>query len=92
MLNHELMEILESLDQRVEELVSEVMQLRSEREQLRQELEETRRNYETTSRIAEESQQKRVVLEEHLHNLDSGNTAIREKIQKIIERIEEMEG
>ncbi len=72
-----LMEILESLDQKVEELLLNVLELKTDRDRLQNELNEANKQREELNSQLTASNEKRVEL--------------RERIQAIIQKIEQME-
>jgi len=71
------LEILDALEQRVEELVGTVRVLKTERDQLRQKL--------------EEAEQQRDGLNRDLASFQESRAEVRQRIQAMIDKIEQLE-
>lgn len=79
-----LMDVLESLDKRVEGLVATVKQLKTERDDLKTELDVTKLENEELTKAKEE-------LAAQLSDGDETRSKVKERIQSILDKIERLE-
>lgn len=79
-----LMDILESLDKRVEGLVAKVIQYKTERDQLKNELDGVKKEHEALTKAKEE-------LTAQLSEGGEIRTQVKERVQAILKKIDRLE-
>ncbi len=79
-----LMDILESLDKRVEGLVAKVTQYKTERDRLKNELDDVKKEHETLAKAKEE-------LAAQLSEGGEIRSKLKERVQAILEKIDRLE-
>ncbi len=88
----ELMQVLGALESKVETLTGTVQRLKVERDQLKQELSNTKRSLQDTEGKLEASEKKLAEMSQQAGSDDSHKEEIRQRINALIEKINQLEG